>query len=438
MPRKTTGNLYRRGDIYWLKYSANGLHVRKSLDTASRREAEKKRDALLAPLAVTDETEKARALANRAANMETQLDAIRDAARPRLSVTAAWAAYAAAPNRPQSGKATLLDFQRCWNHFSEWIAKTHPETVALEEVTADHAGEFVAVLAPLSPNRYNKIVQTCRRVFRILGRKLKNAGNPFEQITCRPLSTRSHRALSVAELQSVCGSATGELRALFAVGLYTALRLGDAATLRWEEVSFPLNRITRKPMKTARTGKIVAIPLHPTLRAILEETAPVAQRGFVLPGAAETYQRDKSALSKRIQAHFKACKIETQAKHDDKKRMTCEVGFHSLRHSFVTICASAGVPLAIVQALCGHGSPAIQAKYIHIGADAAAQAVNAMPSIAAGDPPPSAAVPPPPADAAAAGAALPPAPEWVRKLVSGMDADNWRTIKAAVLGRAEP
>jgi hypothetical protein len=37
------------------------------------------------------------------------------------------------------------------------------------------------------------------------------------------------------------------------------------------------------------------------------------------------------------------------------------------------------VPLPVVQALCGHGSPAIQAKYIHIGVDAAAQAVAAMP-----------------------------------------------------------
>jgi hypothetical protein len=162
--------------------------------------------------------------------------------------------------------------------------------------------------------------------------------------------------------------------------LYTALRLGDAATLRWEEVSFPLNRITRKPMKTARKGKIVVIPLHPTLRAILEETPELDRRDFVLPGLAALYMRDKSALSKRIQNHFDDCKIKTQFKHADKIRATCEVGFHSLRHSFVTICAAAGVPLAVVQALCGHGSPAIQAKYIHIGVEAAAQAIDALPS----------------------------------------------------------
>lgn len=48
-------------------------------------------------------------------------------------------------------------------------------------------------------------------------------------------------------------------------------------------------------------------------------------------------------------------------------------------HRMLTPARVAGVPLPVVQALCEHGSPAIQAKYIHIGVDAAAQAVAAMP-----------------------------------------------------------
>ena len=60
---------------------------------------------------------------------------------------------------------------------------------------------------------------------------------------------------------------------------------------------------------------------------------------------------------------------------------TCLVGFHSLRHSFVSICAQAGVPLPVVQALCGHGSPAVQRHYIHLGQDTVQTAVNSLPAI---------------------------------------------------------
>ena len=382
MARRTTGHLYKRGGKYWVKYTVNGKTARESLGTGDLQKARAKLAVKLAPVSAGDAVKKARALALGAADLETRLAAAIDGVRPRIPVADAWDAYVAMPSRPQSGKATLLDFEQRWKKFSSWMAETHGDVRQLEEVTPEHVDEFVATLHDLSPNRYNKIIQTCRLVFRILARKLKNAGNPFANVACKPMATRSHRELSAAELQSVCSSATGELRTLFAIGLYTALRMGDAATLRWEEVSFPLNRITRRPMKTSRLGKIVAIPLHPTLRAILEETLAEAQKGYVLPELAALYLRDKSALSKKIQAHFAACKIATQVKHDEKKRRTCEVGFHSLRHSFVTICASAGVPLAVVQALCGHGSPAIQAKYIHVGVEAAELAVNAMPHIA--------------------------------------------------------
>jgi integrase len=382
MARTTKGALLQRGKTWYAVYYLNGRRIAQTLKTTNRREAGRLLEGHMTGLRLADRKEQIKATAGRLATAETELANWQEEHRPRLPLADAWTAYIAAQSRPQSGKATLKDFRQRWEKFARWMLETHPKTTALEAVTTDQAEEFTSTLAAFSPNRFNKIVQTCRLVFRILAPKLKNGGNPFEHIAGKPLSTRSHRELSVAELQTVCGSATGELRTLFAIGLYTALRMGDAATLRWEEVSFPLNRITRRPMKTARSGKIVAIPLHPTLRAILEETPPEQRKGFVLPDSAAVYARDTGALSKRIQNHFAACGIETQVRHEEKMRLTCEVGFHSLRHSFVTICAAAGVPLPVVQALCGHGSPAIQAKYIHIGADTAAQAVNAMPSIA--------------------------------------------------------
>ncbi|MGO8927358.1 MAG: tyrosine-type recombinase/integrase [Limisphaerales bacterium] len=52
-----------------------------------------------------------------------------------------------------------------------------------------------------------------------------------------------------------------------------------------------------------------------------------------------------------------------------------ERGFHSLRHSFVSICREAGVPMSTVQASAGHSSPCMRQVCTHASEGAAARAV---------------------------------------------------------------
>ena len=172
------------------------------------------------------------------------------------------------------------------------------------------------------------------------------------------------------------------MRTLFAVGLYSALRLGDAATLRWADINFRAGAIVRAPNKTSRRhpDKLVRIPLHPVLRTILGECPTEGRKEYVMPELAASYLRDPAMLSRKVQAHLTACGITTTEQMAGRKRPVVLVGFHSLRHSFVSICANKGVPLAIVQELAGHGSPAIQRHYIHVDAGAAKNAIATLPS----------------------------------------------------------
>ena len=54
------------------------------------------------------------------------------------------------------------------------------------------------------------------------------------------------------------------------------------------------------------------------------------------------------------------------------------VGFHRLRYFFVSECAKAGVPLAVVQELVGHGSPAMTRHYTKIDMETTAKAMRAL------------------------------------------------------------
>ena len=88
-------------------------------------------------------------------------------------------------------------------------------------------------------------------------------------------------------------------------------------------------------------------------------------------------------MSKKIQKHFRNCGIETNenAENGQRKNRIARVGFYSLRHSFVSLCAASGVSQVAIQDLVGHGSPAMIAVYSHSNDEQKASAIATLPAI---------------------------------------------------------
>jgi integrase len=187
--------------------------------------------------------------------------------------------------------------------------------------------------------------------------------------------------LTVEELAKVTADLTGEMRVLFALGIYTGLRLGDCVMMDWGSVDLVRRVIVTIPRKTARTGREVEIPIHPVLFAILTETPSHHHTGRVLPETAALYERDDSAVSKQIRAIFERAGIETAKSVEGYSRNVAAVGFHSLRHSFVSMMGNAGAPLALVQSIVGHSNPMMTAHYFHAKTDALSNAVKTLPAL---------------------------------------------------------
>lgn len=66
---------------------------------------------------------------------------------------------------------------------------------------------------------------------------------------------------------------------------------------------------------------------------------------------------------------------------EGRSRKSVVASFHSLRHTFVSISANAGVPLPVVQSIVGHCSTAMTRHYYHESENALRQAVEAIPAI---------------------------------------------------------
>lgn len=389
-----TGYLFKRGDNFYVNWRVNGKLYSKALrddngqPITSKREAEEARDRFMAPLAVADEAEVLQSIAGQLEGRKAELVAWDEKQNPALPLAHAWAKYMQSNKRPDTGPDTLAVYEGQFGQFVTWMTEHHPEVTEMRDVGESIAEEYASHLngGRLAPGTYNKHLNVLALVFRVLFKAAKLAANPWSDIERKPLKGKVNhrRELTVDQLRKLCQSATGEMRVLFAIGIYSGLRLRDCATLRWDEVDLRRNFISRVPNKTIRySEKPVFVPLHPDLRGMLSEI-PEASRGeYVLPETAAMYLNHKKNLVNAIQQHFTDSGIVTHkpGTGSEGKRAVVQFGFHSLRHSFVSICAEANVPLSIVQSIIGHSNPQMTQVYTHTSQLAARQAVAALPSM---------------------------------------------------------
>lgn len=315
---------------------------------------------------------------------------LRGSADP-LPLKAVWNTWLHSPTKRTPGPVTLAGYLAIWKRFKKWLEERSPPIKHLHEVSPPVAIDYTAELS--SEGRagatFNAHVKFLRALFKALRLKAGIAENPFDQVATMEKNTAVRRELTAAEIKAVLQIAKGEDKLMIAVGVFTGLRMGDVAHLTWKAVNFQTGMISLVPSKTSRKGKRVAVPLHPALTTELkawrklnpgEETAPI------FPVAFSLYAKDRALLAARFTTVFKNAGIATTASMPGRKRAVVVVGFHSLRHSFVSLCAASGVPQHVVQTLVGHGSPAMTEHYTHVNAEQKRLAIAALPAMEAEPP----------------------------------------------------
>ncbi len=438
MARPRTGHIFRRNARYYVTWRVEGksftraLHDESGQPVKTRRQAEAARDKVMQPFTVGHEAEILEAVGERLAGRKAELARLEAEQSPALEISQAWETFARALNRPDSGEATLSGYSSQWFRFQRWMKETHPSVLTLREVTKSIAESYAQDLLAngLSSNSFNKHTSLLRLIFRTLTEKARLDSNPWEPIQSKKLNTHSRRELTVEELQKVCTEAEGELRVLLTIGCFTGLRLKDSALLRWAETDLTRGIIAKIPAKTARRKPIaVQIPIHPALRAILANVP--RNSPFVMPDIATKYLSRNDIVTDLVQRHLLHCGISLYAPGTGPgtgKKAVVEAGYHSLRHSFVSLCRNAGVAMSVVQSLVGHYTVGMTMHYSHVGAETAAAAVATLPDVLGTTQ--ALPAPPPPAEAD-------PMPGIVATLES-MTTDNWQARRDDLLARLRP
>jgi len=398
--RKRTGYLIRRGKVFYAVWTVAGKKYMRTTGKRDRRKAATELGRIMEPFVAGDEVTTLQNIAARIEGRTAEITRLEDEHNPPLSLIPSWDAYLSAPGRPDSGPKTLCQYESHYDQFVSWIKKQHPDGILMRDVSQEMARSYAEHLTQrgLSANRFNKHIRFLELMFRVLKDKARVPLNPWENIRRKRQIPQGRRELTIDELRRVCTAAKGEMRLLLAIGIYTGLRLGDCATLRWGEVDLKRSIIRRIPNKTAiRNPKPIHIPIHSSLAAILNELPQEGRGDYVLPETAASYLRDPSIVTNNVRVHMEANKIsvhkpgtgfETVIAADGKKkqvhsgtRACVEVGFHSLRHTFVSMCREANAPLSVVESMVGHSNPAMTRHYTHTSELAAASAVNSLPAV---------------------------------------------------------
>ena len=385
---KGCGTLEKRNGTYLARWTVNGKRFTRSTGTGNRQEAERVLAEITAPFRLSDEAQRLAAINAKIGGIKGEIELLQSQ-QPGILIADAWRTYETAPERPDTcGEARHAQLRAKWQAFTDFMAETFRETTELRNVTREHVAAFLAGIEKrASADTYNQYVYALRQVWRVLAeipRTKVPRESPLDNIAHRRVKVIPRRALTADEMVRVCADVTGEMRVLLAIGVYTGLRLGDAATLEWGSVDTLRGRIDLIPGKTARHGTAVTIPIHPALLAVLTETPPDKRAGCVLPETAALYRtgnRGRCLLVRRIRDTFRRNGITTECDAPDNGRKRTLVGFHSLRHSAVSLMANAGAPLAVVQRIVGHTTSDMTSHYFHATDAALIAAVDAMPDV---------------------------------------------------------
>ena len=374
MGRKMKGTIYKRGGVWWLEYRKNGARERVSLDVGGKIAAREKANSIITAAS----TGGAEAVRKLAAKIEEGTGDVRNS----MALDGAWDRHPYEWSSPRKSARRRLaprnvkENELGWKKFVKWAADVGVTTFG--EVTAAVAEKYSQSMLKrgVSGSRHNALISVCRVMWQLAG--LENG--PFEKIKRVVEFHQRREHLEPDEVSLVVGKADGEMRRLLLIGAYTGLRLGDCCTLKWEMILHGTIFKTNQH-RTRKTGAELSLPIHPMLTVELDRTPAKERAGFLVPWMAALYIKDPSSVAKRVRLHFKNSGLVTR-EGEKGERQRCVRGFHSLRHSFITFCARAGVPIGVIRDWVGHTSEDITRIYEHWGHDAGKDAIlKALPAL---------------------------------------------------------
>jgi integrase len=202
------------------------------------------------------------------------------------------------------------------------------------------------------------------------------ASNPCTALESLPFESEEKGTFTPAQVTKLVSAAEGDWKGAILLAYYTGARLRDVTNMRWNAIDLERQLITFTPRKTKRS---VTIPLHGELEKHLLKS-PGVGKAFLFPALASKGTGGKHGLSGRFSAIVKRAGIVPKVTREGLRARASHT-FHSLRHSFNSLMANAGISQEVRQRLTGHATADANRIYTHHEIAPLRAAIAAIPGI---------------------------------------------------------
>jgi integrase len=197
------------------------------------------------------------------------------------------------------------------------------------------------------------------------------SSNPLAHLPPLRSTRATKKTFTPEQITKLVAAAKGDWKGMILGGYYTGARLIDLAKLRWSNLDLVEKTISfTQKKREGRSGQTdVRIPIHPTLEEYLlslpsqdDASAPLFPELYHKPGTG------RSRLSMAFKRIMEKAGIDAgvlRERNGEKGRSLSALSFHSLRHSFNSAMANAGVPQELRAMLTGHSSAEMNKVYTH-------------------------------------------------------------------------
>jgi len=230
-----------------------------------------------------------------------------------------------------------------------------------------------------TPSSINNLMKCLSAAFESAQREGVVPHNPCRAVpVLRDLEKKRRQTFTAQQVQKLLQAADNTWKGLILFGYFTGLRLHDIANITWENLDLDGRwlRITTK-----KTGKEVAVALHPDLVNWLGEQRKLSGRGFVL---GELKKQSLAHLSRSFTRFMKRAGVTGDLIRKAKGKAGHNLSgltFHSLRHTFISAMANHGVAEELRREIVGQTTGAVHKIYTHHDAERLRSAITTIPSI---------------------------------------------------------
>jgi integrase len=222
-----------------------------------------------------------------------------------------------------------------------------------------------------SGRRINSVLQTIRVAVKDLADREDLDFNPFRRVKPAQENLREKGILAAVEVSRLIRAPVKSSAARLAVllGALCGMRRGEIRDLQWGDIQDGYidlchNWQDMEGMKSPKWGSNRTVPILSPVASALAEVRRGCLSGerFVLvspacPDSPVSNNFFRYALTRELEA------IGIPAEGQKRRNIT----FHSLRHTFVTLCRLAGISDLEIQALAGHKDASMMNRYSHAG-----------------------------------------------------------------------